>query len=1368
MNTSLTERMKDGLGFVLSQSLIGNSCWLSAVCLLATTTAVPVAKAYTTADLAGSWHTHALATSDGANPGWDNGVGWDYGSGTISAAGIFSGVAQEYLNSHTGVISGVKFSLNAAGECTVANGAVTHGHMAVDTNMIVMVEKRSSPDVSAMRVFTRQGASYQTSDLAGTWQGHALASGSGAPWWQRYSLTMDANGLVTVVSTQSNNGADKSLPSQFVLSASDGVVTVSGASDSAAYGFWHGHMAADKDTLVLVHTWDTVDAGTSELLVLTRQAAAYRISDLAGTWYMADIVSNPGAPWWMWGHLTIDTNGVFSSGLVDYDGEPDHSSARFAIDAAGEVRWDGRTTDPTAPGYFHGHLSADKNTIVYNTSWSTYKPGATQMGVLTRASGGPFPVLTWANPAAITYGAALSAAQLNAKASVPGQFVYSPAAGAKLPAGTNVLNVTFTPTDTNRYYSTTKSVALIVNKASQTITFKPLPTVELGVTNFSAGATASSGLGIEYASASPAVAEIVDGLIHVTGSGTAVITASQPGNTDYKPASPGKQQMLTVKARLTTEVSGGTGTVSGAGLYLPGAKVALTARPAAGSTFLRWEDGSQAAARSYAMPNANATVSAWFAPTTNIPPPVVESPGAVRVTVGVAFSLPLAVRSDSLPAVTVTGLPAGLSYSAATKLVTGVPTASVTNKPVSIKAVNVNKTPGTNTFFMTVDPLPVWAQGTFNGAAGKDALGSGLATLSVTPVGGISGKITLRGTNFAISAASYSYRERKGAFCLATTAKVSRVALPLTLYVSAPVITDTTGRVPPTLGKVDGDLGADSEVLLYRNVWKDAGMAAVATNYTGYYTAVLPGGGDFGSGYLLLTVDKAGGVKTTGKLADGTAVSLSGALLLDEAGRALTALQAAPAAYLGGSLFGLAEWVEPAAGGRLFVRAYAGSSFLWDSLNPQATGSYSAGFHRRLGLDGGWYDTLGNLRAYYTNGTLRVGTDGLPVPELLVGTNRYDAVRWDPCGITLSVVTNRGGVMTGLAAPKTGAPVKAGTNGYDYASVTNAVGLTIGLTRATGVFKGAFNAWFDYPKTHTSKNILYEGALTPEREDKEDGSAGRGFFLWADKSQYTNPQNKAVLYTFNWSYDLKILMPDDMVLVPGGSLPDSGSGAVTVQSFTIGRCEVTWAEWRAVRDWAAANGYDLGSVGEGSADNHPVCSVNWYDCVKWCNARSEKEGRAPAYYTDAGFTSVYKAGEVLEPFVNAAAGGYRLPTDAEWAFAARGGTRSRGYEYSGGNDLNAVGWYWDNSAGAAADLYSGHGTWPVGAKAANELGLCDMSGNVYEWCFEWYPGYVGSLRVSRGGSWINNSYDCRSAYRYSNFPYFRDSFIGFRAARILP
>ena len=198
---------------------------------------------------------------------------------------------------------------------------------------------------------------------------------------------------------------------------------------------------------------------------------------------------------------------------------------------------------------------------------------------------------------------------------------------------------------------------------------------------------------------------------------------------------------------------------------------------------------------------------------------------------------------------------------------------------------------------------------------------------------------------------------------------------------------------------------------------------------------------------------------------------------------------------------------------------------LWESRNPQATADFAAGgFSRNVELIGGWYDTVGNLYRYYADAALSAATDGwAPPPELSVGTNRFASAWWRPEGVALAVVTNRSGVMTGLAAPKAGVPADPDRDGvWDYGA-TNTVGLTLALTRATGVFKGSFKAWFDTGTTHTSKSVAYEGVLVPETGDEPDGVAGRGFFLWADKATYLNPQNRPTPYAFNWSYDFLLL-----------------------------------------------------------------------------------------------------------------------------------------------------------------------------------------------------------------------------------------------------
>ncbi len=185
------------------------------------------------------------------------------------------------------------------------------------------------------------------------------------------------------------------------------------------------------------------------------------------------------------------------------------------------------------------------------------------------------------------------------------------------------------------------------------------------------------------------------------------------------------------------------------------------------------------------------------------------------------------------------------------------------------------------------------------------------------------------------------------------------------------------------------------------------------------------------------------------------------------------------------------------------------------------------------------------------------------------------------------------------------------------------------------------------------------------------------------------------------------------------------------------------------------HGYDLANIGAGSGDSFPVTDVNWYHVVKWCNARSEMEGLTPVYTVNG---STYRTGDSA-PVVNANANGYRLPGEAEWEFAARGGVNTHGYDYSGSNDWNAVAWCWGNTG------YPTNTTHSVATKQANELGLSDMSGNVWEWCYDWYPGYEGSLRVVRGGSWSNDAAYCRVAGRYYYDPSGTDGYVGFRVAR---
>jgi sulfatase modifying factor 1 len=234
----------------------------------------------------------------------------------------------------------------------------------------------------------------------------------------------------------------------------------------------------------------------------------------------------------------------------------------------------------------------------------------------------------------------------------------------------------------------------------------------------------------------------------------------------------------------------------------------------------------------------------------------------------------------------------------------------------------------------------------------------------------------------------------------------------------------------------------------------------------------------------------------------------------------------------------------------------------------------------------------------------------------------------------------------------------------------------------------------------------------------------------------------------------------DMIVVHGGVLPEtSGLAGTAVGSFQIGKYEVTVGEWNEVAEWGSSNGYELAVSGSGLSNYYPISSVNWYGVVKWCNAKSEKEGLVPVYSVNG---TIYRSGEFgwhgsSVVTRNLSANGYRLPTELEWEWAARGGVLSQGYTYSGSNDLGAVAWVSMFYAGAKA----------VGTKAANELGIHDMSGNVQECCEDLFFGVYGDGpgRRALGGSWNLAGYYAALTARGGSRPDYPDSDLGFRLAR---
>ncbi len=258
--------------------------------------------------------------------------------------------------------------------------------------------------------------------------------------------------------------------------------------------------------------------------------------------------------------------------------------------------------------------------------------------------------------------------------------------------------------------------------------------------------------------------------------------------------------------------------------------------------------------------------------------------------------------------------------------------------------------------------------------------------------------------------------------------------------------------------------------------------------------------------------------------------------------------------------------------------------------------------------------------------------------------------------------------------------------------------------------------------------------------------------------------------------------PSSSVTVAGGTIAMGGDGAtdgkpihsVTVGSFIIEKYEISFDAWTTVREWGLTHGYtDLPAAQHGYrpvGTGNPAARMSWYDVVKWCNARSEKESMTPVFYTDSTQTRVYRTGDYNLPTAAVlwTANGYRLPTEAEWEFAARGGTKSHNCSYSGSNNIDSVAWYSSNSE------FSTH---PIASKFPNELGLYDMSGNAAEWCWDVYAPYSsnaqtdpkggegGNIRVVRGGSWMSGVSSCRPPYRESSLASVRADNIGCRLVR---
>jgi formylglycine-generating enzyme required for sulfatase activity len=353
-------------------------------------------------------------------------------------------------------------------------------------------------------------------------------------------------------------------------------------------------------------------------------------------------------------------------------------------------------------------------------------------------------------------------------------------------------------------------------------------------------------------------------------------------------------------------------------------------------------------------------------------------------------------------------------------------------------------------------------------------------------------------------------------------------------------------------------------------------------------------------------------------------------------------------------------------------------------------------------------------------------------------------------------------------------------------------------------------------------NLVAGGACTVAAEVSNDGGAsyivdvppeafsgaiGAGVLAGSGKSVVFDAANSPLKHLFSKQIRFRVSAnngpraTDGFAFIPSGTFQmgdafgEGWSGEVPVHSvyvsaFHMGKYEVTKALWDEVRTWGLIHEYTDLTVGNGRAPDHPVHTITWYDMVKWCNARNEMEDLVPCYYSDAAQTaaSIYRTGSVNidNTMVKWSANGYRLPTEAEWEKAARGGISGKRFPW--GDTINHTFANFYNSdysyefpqnqgyhpAYAVNDVPY---TSPVGSFSANGYGLYDMAGNLWEWCWDWYGSYPSepqtdprgadsnTIRVIHGSCWNNDAFSARCAHRNNHWPSSASNDVGFRLAR---